>query len=1620
MRIKNQLITIASQYKKSILFFGLLFGFMFLPAFASAATYYIDFTGGSDSNNGTAKVTSWQHAPGMAGFTGSYSHTAGDRFIFKGGTTWPASALPLTIANDGASSNRDYYGIDDTWYTGGSYSKPIFDGEYTDNTLIMITNVDHVNIDGLELKRVTHATLNWGYGLIVGGDTTNVTISNCYLHGWRTGAATDDAHGGVIIAYGPATSTVIENCEIENSENSAAWSGVAVRMVGVIRNSEIHDVSSAVLFTTDFDGSQLYNVSYPQPGFDVSYHANGVYLDPQAMGTTTGYIRNSTFHDVDGGANMAYPNPYDATVYVYNNLFYGVISDQMAIEIDPYDYGQNQTSGAVYIYNNTGSLESGQPFVHVVDRGGAPKLATLVVRNNHLIGTGVTVHDGVVGTVDSVTSNTNLMQTLAAAATDGYTLGGLWEPTASGDGVDAGVDLSGVFAADRNGEVRTAPWDIGTYEYTLNSDQDVDLLLDFEGGVEGNNLSTAILNASSRHGATWGSWSISDSSNKLNVSSSGEKQALVDFTANSTTYDDAFNQRGMGFSLNGGNPGFATFTPSTSKSAMSIGMWYKTVDPDSWDSGPLFLNLWSDSLGNLVRLYDRNNASNVREIGLISATSTEISVSDNTWYWVTLKYVNNSSSCQFALFDTSATQVGTTQTFTCPNYNVDLIKIGSTDTITSQAQTAYFDDLVLDWTAQAFPLGIASADSEDPVVTSFTIPTTSGSLTVPITTFTATDNVGVTEYLINESSAAPSGSDPDWSVTAPTEYVASSSGSKTLYAWAKDEVGNISASVSDAVTIAAQTYHIRTGASGNGDGSNWTNAFTTIPTSFGRGDTYYIADGTYSGNHTLDDALVGTAYIYVKKATESAHGSGTGWSSTYGDGVAVFTGSLLINTGYWDFDGVTGGGPASWTTGHGIEFTSTAGTNIAYFNLATGVSNIRVHRIYFNQTGNTEIYTVGATAIYNAGTLDNSLFEYLYFNNIGGLPYLLREGTGNIFQYNYSGNICGVSVADIDEHCEGIVIYGMDDMQYRWNFITESPSSGGFVKNDFSTSTSVRIYGNFFQDGGSIQCNTGTCTDWRVFNNSINDAYGPVAGDGIKIGAMFYNNVTYNSAGVSPWTAHDYNWWSDTTMQCSMDVNTHENITDNYPDNCDALAETRDPYVDSSGDAPEDFMLSTVLTGWPGIDVCDLDDCTGEDRFDIDAFGNTRGADGVWDMGAYEFDETTTFSVGGTISGLTGTVVLRNNGGDDLSRSANGVFTFVTELSNSASYAVTVFTQPSGQTCVVSNGSGTVSSANVTNVGVVCTTDDVTPPVRSAGSPSGELASGTTGTTMTLTTNETATCKYGTTTSTAYGSIASTFTTTAGTSHSQNLTGLTDSTSYNYYIRCIDASTNANTDDYTISFSVAAASGGGGGGGGGGSRPTPTPVPAPSNSTSLAFTNIKLVTEGETYYVIKDGKRYGVTNPGILFSYGLEFIDGVLATVADNAIPYTENLKPGDGSLVKKPNDSTVYLIFDNSKHGFTSESTFNALGYSFINVLEVTTNELDALPIGIVIANPDMAHPNGTFINQDGTIFRISQNQKFGIPSMEVYNSYNPDNSFAHVVLANAQDRLLSIGSVLNKREVR
>jgi hypothetical protein len=84
-----------------------------------------------------------------------------------------------------------------------------------------------------------------------------------------------------------------------------------------------------------------------------------------------------------------------------------------------------------------------------------------------------------------------------------------------------------------------------------------------------------------------------------------------------------------------------------------------------------------------------------------------------------------------------------------------------------------------------------------------------------------------------------------------------------------------------------------------------------------------------------------------------------------------------------------------------------------------------------------------------------------------------------------------------------------------------------------------------------------------------------------------------------------------------------------------------------------------------------------------------------------------TFSLGGTVTGLTGTgLTLRNNQNADQIQPGNGAYTFPTKLLDGTNYDIAIISQPANpvQVCSLKNGSGKVAAADVTNIDVDCVT----------------------------------------------------------------------------------------------------------------------------------------------------------------------------------------------------------------------------------------------------------------------------------------------------------------------------
>ena len=198
-------------------------------------------------------------------------------------------------------------------------------------------------------------------------------------------------------------------------------------------------------------------------------------------------------------------------------------------------------------------------------------------------------------------------------------------------------------------------------------------------------------------------------------------------------------------------------------------------------------------------------------------------------------------------------------------------------------------------------ISLPAGDTTAPSVTGFSIPSTSTSLTVPITSFTATDNVGVTGYMINGSSSKPSANAAGWSATPSLNYSFSSVGTKTLYAWAKDAAGNVSAGRSASVTITSGGGTGASGISGVVKDIVTGTAVSGALISDGTRSTTSDSSGTYlldeaAGNYNLTISKTGYLTTYQVAAISSNATKRVDWALTksYGNQSIPATGMQYV------------------------------------------------------------------------------------------------------------------------------------------------------------------------------------------------------------------------------------------------------------------------------------------------------------------------------------------------------------------------------------------------------------------------------------------------------------------------------------------------------------------------------------------------------------------------------------------------------------------------------------------------------------------------------------------------------------------------------------------------------
>lgn len=261
-------------------------------------------------------------------------------------------------------------------------------------------------------------------------------------------------------------------------------------------------------------------------------------------------------------------------------------------------------------------------------------------------------------------------------------------------------------------------------------------------------------------------------------------------------------------------------------------------------------------------------------------------------------------------------------------------------------------------------------------------------------------------------------------------------------------VGGVGGSGADAAPppVCDSTCHfVRQGATGSGDGSDWTNAFTDLPATLVRGDTYYVADGTYA-KYTFDDAVSGTANVTVLKATASRHGTDTGWQSGYGDGSATF-GPLQVRTDYTVIDGQAASGfiVAGEFQGSAVSIGADHVT----------LANTEIDGKFVADSGGQ--HTGGSCTGLDIGGASNVTVQGVHVHDVADDGVSISDSSSVLFTQNtvHALHACGTDGGCgpcYNGHSDGIEAYHVADSEFSRNFIYDVRSTSTFFFGNWADS----------------------------------------------------------------------------------------------------------------------------------------------------------------------------------------------------------------------------------------------------------------------------------------------------------------------------------------------------------------------------------------------------------------------------------------------------------------------------------------------------------------------------------------------------------------------------------------
>lgn len=390
---------------------------------SATSTHYISTStvGASDSNNGTSKATPWLHTPGMTGCASncaSYVPVAGDNFILKGGDTWLSASLGINWQWSGTTGQRIYIGVDQTWFNGASWVRPIFDCQNSGCAADQFGNKiwlagNFTTFDNVEFKGYQQSSS----GTLVATFGNDNEVENMYLHGWSRTAGSSGLNSFAMsnnFSSGGGLRTKFHDNVIDGSDspNQDFFGGIlhgdqvynnVIRFVYNGMNGNFNDVHGNLVennFTaTSGDHCNMIFVQNPFTGTQILVYNNVVrHGGLSCPGSTLWLLGNSSCST--------------CTTYAFNNVLYdneGDFDSGITIGSHP---AQGST-GTYFVYNNTIDTPRGP----CVGNGEAGPRSITRYANMHCITSGVTC--GATGTT-CTNDGGNLQQTESVANSAGY------------------------------------------------------------------------------------------------------------------------------------------------------------------------------------------------------------------------------------------------------------------------------------------------------------------------------------------------------------------------------------------------------------------------------------------------------------------------------------------------------------------------------------------------------------------------------------------------------------------------------------------------------------------------------------------------------------------------------------------------------------------------------------------------------------------------------------------------------------------------------------------------------------------------------------------------------------------------------------------------------------------------------------------------------------------------------------------------------------------------------------------------------------------------------------------------------------------------------------------------